>query len=395
MSLSFSIARRYLFGAKSTNAINIITGISVFGITLGTAALILILSVFNGFETLLASIFDAFNPDLKVESIQGKQFNLEDEKIAKIEALAGIAGVSKTIEEIALFEYNDVQQIGIIKGVDENFKDVTRIDTTFVLGKYLLKKGSTYYGMFSFDMATKLSLNTNDKLSSVKIYMPLRKSVLPGAKEFKIKPVYPAAVYSLKDSDGYQYVLASFDLVNNLLQKKDAISALEIKLKDKDLETETRNSIQAILGNNFTVKNKYEQEETYLKIINIEKWVSFLITSLTIILIVFNLIGSLWMIVLDKKKDFSILKSMGHTNADTRNIILMEGAIITILGIILGFILATLIFIIQKNMGVIAVPDGFMIDAYPVRLKFWDFILVAIRLFEQSEWRCGAKSIVV
>jgi len=323
MLLSLRIAKRYLFGKKTTNAINIITGISVFGITLGTAALILILSVFNGFESLLSGIFDAFNPDLKVEPINGKHFQLSDEDLAEIKAIDGVLHVSKTVEEIALFEYNKVQEIGVIKGVDESFLDVTRIDTTLTpnTGKYLLRKGNIFYGIFSFDLASRLTLNTHDKINEVKVYMPLSKSILPGSREWKIKNIYPGAVYMLKNSDGYQYVLASYELVNNLI--------------------------------------------------------AFLIVSLTMILIIFNLIGSLWMIVLDKKKDFSILKALGYGSNDIRNIVLCEGFIICVLGIILGIILALIIYQIQINMGVISVSDFFMMDAYPVKLKITDFFLVA------------------
>ncbi len=379
MLLSLRIAKRYLFGKKTTNAINIITGISVFGITLGTAALILILSVFNGFESLLSGIFDAFNPDLKVEPITGKHFQISDEDLAEIKSIDGVLHVSRTVEEIALFEYNKVQEIGVIKGVDEEFLHVTRIDTTLTpnTGKYLLRKGNIFYGIFSFDLASRLTLNTHDKINEVKVYMPLSKSILPGSREWKIKNIYPGAVYMLKNSDGYQYVLASYELVNNLLQSKNTNSFLEFKLSDTADEAFVRNGIQQVLGSNFKIKNKYEQEETYLKIIKIEKWIAFLIVSLTMVLIIFNLIGSLWMIVLDKRKDFSILKALGYQSKDIRNIVLSEGFIICVLGIILGIILALIIYQIQINMGVISVSDFFMMDAYPVKLKINDFILVA------------------
>jgi len=379
MLLSLQIAKRYLFGKKTTNAINIITGISVFGITLGTAALILILSVFNGFESLLSGIFDAFNPDLKVEPITGKHFQLSDEDLAEIKSIDGVLHVSKTVEEIALFEYNKVQEIGVIKGVDEAFLDVTRIDTTLTpnTGKYILRKGAIFYGIFSFDLASRLTLNTHDKINEVKVYMPLSKSILPGSREWKIKNIYPGAVYMLKNSDGYQYVLASYELVNNLLQSKNTNSFLELKLETNANEDRVKTSIRNVLGSNFKIKNKYEQEETYLKIIKIEKWIAFLIVSLTMVLIIFNLIGSLWMIVLDKRKDFSILKALGFQSSDIRNIVLCEGLIICVLGIILGIILALIIYQIQINMGVISVSDFFMMDAYPVKLKITDFMLVS------------------
>jgi len=378
MSLNLRIARRYLFGKKSTNAINIISGISIFGITIGTAALILTLSVFNGFESLLSNIFNAFNPDLKVSPIKGKRFTLPEADLAKLEAIPGVFSISKTVEEIALFEYRDQQQIGIIKGVDGNFSKVTGLDTTLVAGKYLFKNNGQLYGVFGMEMASQLSLNTNDKFSAVKIYMPLQKNILAGSKEFKVKNIYPAGIYSVKNSDEHQYVLAPFDLVNNLLQSNNQISSLELKLEQDADENDIKASIKTLLGENYRVENKYEQEKTYLKIIQVEKWVSYMIASLTIILIIFNLVCSLWMIVIDKKKDLSILKSMGYTSKDTSNIIMNLGTIITAIGIISGIVIALVIYIIQTNLGLISMAEGFTIESYPVKLKLLDFIIVAI-----------------
>ena len=381
MSLNFNIARRYLFGKKSTNAINIISGISVLGICLCTAALILILSVFNGFESLLSNIFNAFNPDLKVSAIKGKRFSLDDDTYKALLDINGIKAASKTIEEIALFEYKDQQQIGIVKGVDSAFVSVTGIDSTLLAGGYNLKQGTVHFGLFGLEMANKLSLNISDRLSEVKVYMPLQKNILPGSKEFKIKDIYPAGVYSVKNSDEYQYVLCDYRLVNSLLQSRDQNSYLEIKLDPDASEQHVKSEISAMLGDNFRIQNKYEQEETYLKIIKIEKWVSYLIASLTIVLIVFNLIGSLWMIVLDKKKDLSVLQSMGMSSGSIRSIILNLGGIVTLIGLALGLLLAIIIYIIQSQMGLISVPDGFMIDAYPVKLKSFDFMIVSVTVF--------------
>jgi len=381
MSLILNIARRYLFGKKSTNAINIISGISVLGICLCTAALILILSVFNGFESLLSNIFNAFNPDLKISAIKGKRFEIDDETFKALLSIEGVDAISKTIEEIALFEYKDQQQIGIVKGVDSFFLKVTGIDTTMIAGNYGLKQGRTYFGVFGLDIANKLSLNISDRLSEVKVYMPLQKNILPGSKEFKIKNIYPAGVYSVKNSDEYQYVLCDYRLVNNLLQSKNQNSFLELKYANNASESQIRKSVQNILGDNFRIQNKYEQEETYLKIIKIEKWVSYLIASLTIVLIVFNLIGSLWMIVLEKKKDLSVLQSMGMSSQSIKAIILSLGGIVTFIGLVAGLLLALIIYIIQSQLGLISVPDGFMIDAYPVKLKLLDFIVVSITVF--------------
>jgi len=184
-SLTFDIARRYLFGRKSTNAINIITGISIFGISVGTAALILILSVFNGFEGLLSGLFNAFNPDIKVSPIEGKFFDYDEEKIKKLTAIDGVLAASATIEEVTIFEYRGSQEVGMIKGVDRSYRAVTGLDTLFIDGEYAIQDDNIHYGMLGIGMKNKLSININDKLSPITAYMLTKKKKMLGAKEYR------------------------------------------------------------------------------------------------------------------------------------------------------------------------------------------------------------------
>ncbi len=377
-SLSLDIARRYLYGKKSTNSINIITGISIFGISIGTAALILILSVFNGFEGLLSGLFNAFNPDLKVLPYEGKFFELDEGELLQIENLEGIDFVSKTIEEVSLFEYKGSKEIGVIKGVDDNYINVTRLDSLIISGRYLLEKDNIQYAIIGAGMRNKLSLGIQDAITPVTVYMPQKKRKIIGAKEFLAKDLYPAGIFSVRGETDYNYMLTNLRFVQNLVDQKGKVSALELKLKNGVSAQKLKNQLQDILGDAYVVKNRYQQDEAYLKVMEIEKWFSFLIAGMTMLLIAFNLVGALWMIVLDKKKDISVLKALGYDAMQIRNVFVQLGVLITGIGLVLGFILALIAYFMQKNYGIIGIPEGFLVDAYPVRLKLFDFVVVSI-----------------
>ena len=374
-SLTTDIARRYLFGKKSTNSINIITGISILGISIGSAALILILSVFNGFEGLLSGLFNAFNPDIKVVPVEGKYFEASDELVKQISEIEGVQAVSRTIEEVALFEYRGIQEIGMIKGVDDAYKEVTRLDSLALDGTYKLKKDNINYGFVGIGLRNKLSINIDDKLNPLTVYMPTKKQKMMGAKEFNSRTIYPAGIFSVKSDSDYQYLITSLNMVTELLEKPNQVSALEIKSNNSKSVTQT---LSTIISSDLQVKDRYLQDETFLKVMRIEKWISFLITGLTMLLIAFNLLGALWMIVLDKRKDISVLKALGFTGKDVKRLFIKLGLLITVLGILLGFIIALFLYFLQKEYGLIGVPSGFLMDSYPIKLKSLDFLLVTL-----------------
>ncbi|MEM8909368.1 MAG: FtsX-like permease family protein, partial [Bacteroidota bacterium] len=378
MNLPLKIARRYLFAKKSTNAINLISGISVFGISVGTAALILVLSVFNGFEDLITGLFSNFNPDVKVTPLQGKTFSAQPEDLAAIEALEGVEYVSQTLEEIAFFEYKGSQDFGTLKGVDEYYHRVTQIDSTIREGIYRFVDGQRQLAVFGVGMRNKLSINIEDYLSTVSVYMPKRKQGLPTDRPFKERLIYPAGTFVIQQDFDNQYVLCSLEFIRGLLGlKSDEISSIEIKLQDA-APTGTVAAIREILGPNFVVKDRYQQDEAFLKLMNIEKWMSYAILSLTIVLVAFNMIGALWMIVLDKKKDIAILKAMGAHRDTIRNIFLGEGILLCLFGMLSGFAIALLFYLVQKSFGIVPIPAGFVVDAYPISMRLFDFIIVAL-----------------
>mgnify|MGYP001439597564 CR=1 FL=1 len=378
MNLSFRIAVRYLTGKKSTNAINIITWVSVVGMSIGTAALILILSVFNGFESLLSGMLNSFNPDIKISLSEGKFISRDSLDIEAIKSIEGVQAVSFTIEETAFFTYKGSQEVGIIKGVDADFRSVTDIDSTLIAGSFKLDDHQINYGVIGSGMNTKLAVNPSDPLTPLDVYMYNRVPKGPLAKDFRTLAVYPSGVFSSGNDVDMSYVIVGLEEANILLDLEDHFSAVEVKISPSASEKAIVQKLENILGERFIVKTRYQQDDGFMKIMNIEKWVSYLIACLTLVVIAFNLVGSLWMIVLDKKKDIAILKSMGYTTSGIRKIFLMVGSIISFAGLISGILLAMIFYVLQKNYGLISIPEGFLIDAYPIELKLKDFFLVTL-----------------
>ncbi len=378
MNLPFRIARRYLFSKKSTNAINIISGISIFGLSIGTAALILVLSVFNGFEDLITGLFSNFNPDIKVQPIEGKTFEVDSLQFAKIKQLEGVAFVSKTVEEVAMFKYKGSEEIGIIKGVDHNFKNVTQLDSTLREGDYLLDNNGKPMAVIGLGMRNRLSVNIDDPFNAITVYMAKRGKVGLMSDPFRKKIIYPVGTFSIQQEFDSQYIITSLAFAQELLDVKNAISFLELRLSENANKEKVITAIQTILGDDVLIKDRYRQDEAFLKLMNIEKWMSFAILSLTLLLVAFNLIGSLWMIVIEKKKDIAILKSMGANKLLIRNIFLSEGLFMCLLGIATGFFIAILLYIAQKMFGIVPIPEGFVIASYPISMRLYDFIVVAI-----------------
>jgi len=374
LNLPIKFARRYLFAKKSTNAINIISGITVFGLAIGTAALVLVFAVFNGLEDLIRSMSSNFTPDVKVSPVKGKVFELDASTLLKIEELPGVAQVSKTIEEVAFFVYRDNQTFGVLKGVDDAFHKVTNVDSTLWEGEYLLNNEAGNFAILGRGMRNKLAVNIDSPLNyPLKVYMAKRKESL--TKPFREKLALPRGVFSIQPEFDQKYVLSSLAFAQQLMNYDKEISALEIKLNPTVTPATTLQNIQTILGPQFLVQDRYQQDEGFNRVMNIEKWITVAITSLTTILVAFNMIGALWMVVLDKKKDISILKSMGASNQLIRNIFMNEGLLLTLVGMLSGFALALFLYFLQKQFSLVPSP-GFIVDAYPILMRFADFIYV-------------------
>lgn len=382
LNLPFKIARRYLFAKKSTNAINIISGISVFGITVGAAALIIILSVFNGFGELLGSLFDRFNPDVRITATEGKVFTPTNTQLTQLRALESVDYCSETLEENAMFEYGKNTDFGVIKGVDEWFDEVTALDTMVRLGRYALKESGRNYAILGLGMQQKLDVNMSDLINSISVYMPKRKvknSLME--QPFKKQIIQFGGSFLVQQSDfDEQYVIVPMDFARDLLSYTNEVSALEVKLKPEADTPAAIAEIRGIMGEGFDIKDRYQQNAAFFKIMNIEKWIAYVILSFTLVLVAFNMVGSLWMLVIDKKQDIAILKSMGATAKMIRNIFLGEGLLLSLLGVGIGFAIAILACLAQQYFGFITLQggDAFLIEAYPVEMHLWDFIIVFI-----------------
>jgi lipoprotein-releasing system permease protein len=380
MNLSFKIAARYLFAKKSTNAINIISGISVLGLALGTAALVLVLSVFNGFEQLISRMMSNFNPDIKITAVKGKSFVLDSTQRNQIKALKGIAYISETLEETTVFEYANTQAIGILKGVDENFIKINNLDSTIQEGKYLLTDGKNDFAVLGGGLRNQLGVYENSLLTPLSIFMPKRAEVGVMEQPFKKRFLYPSGAFVIQTDIDNQYVITNLDFMRDLLDTPDEVSSLEIKPDNTIPLKQTVESLQAIMGSDYTVKDRYHQEEAFLKLMNIEKWMSYAILSLTILLVAFNMVGSLWMMVLEKTKDISILKSLGATDKTIRNVFLNEGLLLCGMGLFIGFIVAIIAYVLHIVLdgGLVPLPPGFATDRYPIAIKYADFMVVGI-----------------
>lgn len=380
MNLPLKIARRYLFAKKSTNAINLITGISVFGLSLGAAALVLVLAVFNGFEKLITGMMSNFNPDVKITITKGKTFVSDTLIINQLRQLNGVEFVSEALEEIAFFEYDKSQAFGTLKGVDQYFHQINHIDTTVREGQYLLVDDKADYAVMGGGMRNQLGVYESSFATPLSIYMPKREETGALGQPFRKRFLYPKGSFVIQTEFDNQYVLTNLAFMRDLLDAPDEVSSLEIKLKSGVNAKQTLADIRRIMGNDFTVKDRYQQDEAFMKVMNIEKWMSYAILGLTILLVAFNMVGALWMIVLEKQKDITILKSMGATEKMIRNIFLNEGLLICLTGLVLGFILAMGLYAyhIYTEGGLVPLPPGFATDRYPVALKISDFIIVAV-----------------
>ena len=378
MNLPFNIAKRYLFSKKSTNAINVISGISVFGLSVGTAVMILLLSVFNGLEDLLTSFFNTYNPDVKVLPVKGKTFTPDTLQIAALEKVDGVLRISKTLEEVAIFEY-DKQIFGIIKGVDENFNKVNTIDTIIREGIYSFDNQGRNMAVVGGGVARKLGVNIDDFLTPITIYMAKRKKVSPTQKPFKKVSVYPSGVFVAHQEElDNNYIFTSLKFAEKLLGQKNRVSSLEIKLKPEANIKNTIAAMKSIMGDQYKFLDRYEQDETYFSVLKMEKWLAYALLSFAIILVAFNMVGALWVVVLDKKHDIAILKSMGAEAHQIRNIFLINGLLLSGLGLVIGIVLALTLYYIHQTWGIVTMPPGSIIEIYPAAIRFPDFIITAI-----------------
>jgi lipoprotein-releasing system permease protein len=382
MNLSFYIARRYLLGKKSQNAINIISGISILGVTVGTMALVIVLSVFNGFDSVVKSLFNAFDPDIKISAEEGKTFIPGDSALNALRSLPGVLAVSEVLEENVLLLYGDKQHIATIKGVDDSFEEVTGIDSMIYDGSMKLKDANRPYAVVGQGVAYSLRIGLNfvDPLFVYTIDRKARFSMANPEESIRRDFIYPSGIFAIEQDFDSRYVIAPIEFVRKLLSYDREVSSLEIKLDPGYPAQKVQEQIEGIMGTGLHVRNRQQQNELFYRVMKSEKWAIFLILTFILIIASFNIIGSLSMLIIDKKKDIHSLRNMGANNKLIKRIFLMEGWMISVIGSVFGLILGTVICWIQQRYELIKLSGSgtFVIDAYPVKIETIDIFLIWI-----------------
>ncbi len=385
MRFPFFIARRYLFAKKSHNAINIITLVSVIGVAVGTMALVVVLSVFNGFERLILSLFNSFNPDLEIRLREGKVFSIEDFPLQEMKNIPGVVLYSELLEETALLTYRDRQHLVTMRGVSDAYINITGIDTMLLAGDFLLKEGEADFIILGQGVEFVLGANINDFMNPLNLYVPKRGRTtgLHPSQAFNASSLFASGVFGVQAEFDLEYVLVPLRLARSLLEYDSEVTSVVVAVDATANQTRVQRQIENLLGPGFEVRNRLQQQEFLYKVMRSEKWAIFLILTFILIVASFNVIGSLTMLVIEKNRDIKILHSMGASQQIIRRIFLVQGIMISLGGALAGLILGGFISWLQMRFGIIAIQaeGSFIIDAYPVYVKAIDFLLVAVTVF--------------
>jgi lipoprotein-releasing system permease protein len=379
MKLSLYIAKRYLFAKKSRNAINIISAVSVAGVAVGTMALIIILSVFNGLETMVSAIFNTFDPDIKITAAEGKTFIPDTTRLKLLAKVDGLSCYSLTIEDNALLKYGSREFIATIKGIDENYAMVSNIDSSMFEGDFILKsdKGRPY-AIPGIGVAQYLGLRVNF-ITPLEIIFPRKtgSTNFDAENSLNRKFIFPSGIFEVEKEYDSRFVYIPLDFARELTETEKGVSTIEIRFKkDADPEVAQRD-ITKIFGKGFTVRNRYEQQAIFYKVMRSERLAIFFILTLILIIASFNIIGSLTMLIIEKERDIEILKSLGADNNLIRKIFIFEGWLISIIGAFSGIILGFIICWLQHRFGLVKLnSQSLIMNAYPVVMKLKDFIIV-------------------
>jgi lipoprotein-releasing system permease protein len=377
MRLSLIFAFRYVFSKKKTNAINIISGITALAFAVGAAAMIVVLSALNGFENTLTGLFTSFDPALKIETVKGKTFTIDSAKFEQLKKLEGVSDIAQVLEDNAVLKYGESQEIAIIKGVSDNYNRVTQIDCTLVEGSFKLGNSSINGGVFGYELASKLGLNINNTVGFVTIYVPKKGEFenLNPEQNLTIERLLPTGSFFVQEEIDSRYVLVSLPFARSLFGYKNELSALEISVKPNFKISKIKDDLSKSLGNKFIIKDQYQQKESIYKIFKSEKIATFAILSFILLIAAFNMAGALTMLIIEKEKDISILKSMGATNQTIKSVFMLSGLVISIVGSLIGILIGGIIGWLQIKYGLLGIENS-VVEAYPMALKPMDFIFV-------------------
>jgi len=380
--LYFLFAWRYFKAKKSTNAINIISWISITAIVLGTAALILVLSVFNGFEGLVKSLYSTFYPDIKISSSSGKVITLSNEQLQKLQGLAGVRNYSLVAEEKALLQNGDYQSVIFLKGVDENYRYVTGVADHIVKGNYDVgKTADDALIILGSGVENAVGVQSDRNLLALNVYLPKKTSseLIDPLQNISEDSINTAGTFVIQQEFDNKYAITNLDFVKKMLGLgPDQYGGIEISLKDPAAADDIKPGLQKIFGNNYKLQTRYEQNQGLYSVMRAENWVIYAVLVLLMIVFSFTLVSSLTMLVIEKEKDISVLHALGGNKNFIQKIFLSEGLLLGVIGGVLGMLLALLLAWLQVNLKLIPLQGGsFLIDYFPVRLKIGDFFLVS------------------
>ena len=386
MKLALKIAFRYLFSKKSTNAINIISIVSMVGMGLGAFALIVLLSVFNGFETLVLDLQNSFYSDIEIKTTKGKTFNPTNKLLEIISITEGVDEYSFVLEENAYLKYKEKERIATVKGVDENYYNVSRIEKNIVAGNSQLIDKGINYAILGSGIDYYLGTDVKRPITPIQISIPKKKktTAIVASQLLNSGSVMPGGVFLIQSEFDNKYMIIPIDLMRKITKTKKEISSIEIRIKEGYVLEKVKNNLSEALGENYFLTTRNEQDKALYKAMKAEKWAVFAILGLIMFIISFNIVGSLSMISIEKKQDISILRAMGLKKKVIKNIFILQGVIGSLIGAFIGVVLGLLLLLSQKIFGFISLPSNgaFVIDSYPVFIKtndiLFSFLMVVV-----------------
>ena len=383
MKLAPFIAGRYLFAKKSHNVINIISAISAIGMAIGTAALIIILSVYNGFDSLIRSMMSNVEPDLMITPATGKVFVPEGNTYDWIYAQPSVKNMCNVLQEQVFISYDGKQGLTQAKGVDWIYEEETPLRNHMIRGEFRLHNGEIPQGAVGKGLAYEMGIDPRF-LASIDLYYPSRTrgiSLLNPAASIESVSIYPSGVFSVNDDVDKDLMILPIETMRELLEYDQEVSSIEIRLTDPNNKKELKrlqNEIQSRLGDSFDVKDRFQQNETLYKMVRYEKVITYMILFFVIIIIAFNILGSLTMLIIEKQTDIKTLASLGAPRRLIRRIFILEGWMISLTGLAGGLVIGIGFSLIQQHFGIIKMPGQLLAQAYPIILSWYDILLTVI-----------------
>ncbi len=357
----------------------------MLGIMVGTSALIIVLSAFNGLETLVKGFYQTFDPDIKASLVEGKYYDTTPAFISGLREIEGVEQVSAVLEDRVLLTFREKEYIATLKGVDDNYRKVSGIAESVVAGEYELQEGQQVpTAILGAGVAYFLGYSRVDFESPISAFVPREKTGLDFSSAFASELLYPSGVFSIQPDFDEKYAVTTLDFARQLIGREEAVTSFEFKLKPGASLNQVKRLIKNHMGNGFKVQDRNEQQEVFFKVMKSENLFTFIVFALILAISTFTIMGSITMLMLDKKENLFTLWAMGAPLEKLRQIFFKEGILISSVGALTGLFLGTLIILLQEHYGILSLGPGYVIDSYPVKLKWTDLLLVSATVFSLS-----------